>query len=1146
MRWTRLFLFVLAAIFLVIGAGVAFVWTVDLNNYKSGIEQFVSRSTGRVFSIEGRIDLDWGRHTGLTITGVHFGNPAWASSEFMASAERVHVVVDMRSLWMGPVIIDRLEIDRAQLNLEKQTADKSNWTFGDSGAKSDGAPLSFILRHAQVDDFELTIAVPTLDHPLNICVDRLDQVQNSGGLFDAKFQGTLNGRAVDVSGKYGPLESLLTAQNLTIDVAGQFDTLSITVSGLIDDLVKPRQPRGDIRITGPDIDDVTGMFGLPDLGSGDLDLAVSMQPDGTDLGINIVGRIGEHQFDTVGSVSDLIALDRVSMRLSARGPDLSKVARLFGQQEIPAGSYELSGFVSRDGAQLDFDQISLVIGAATLRLHGALTQFPGLNGANLSLDIRGEHVGRFTRLIGLPGVMDGPFEIIGQLEIDSDGVDALRLDAKTQIVGITMLGTLGKNSGLVGSRAHLTGSGADIAAVAAAFDVPISASSPFSFVGDIELGDSAVTLSDGAYVTVGENRLVASGVIGYGDGQYETDVRGTITGTDLARASRMAGVEGEKIPSRAYEISGHFRIGSEGYKIGGLQARVGDTKLTADGIVSFRDNFVGSHLKFAVAGPKFGEFVTDTETMKFPSGPFAMSGDIELLGNAVRLTGIDVKLGDATATVDADIGLPLAAANGTFEVFASGDSIAAVLPDTGLWEPPDESFEIRAMGKLDDGLLYVEPVGIQIGRGNISAVGVVDLPPDLSRTKLSIQASVANLETIGTFNERRLPNTDFSFDAKFAGTAQSFSIEELVMTSGASDLTGSMIVHLDREVPDVTLKVQSKLLDVTPLLPSPDTDLAADAAEQPVEDGYLIPDWELPLEKLTMFNAAIDVDITAYHQYQREINNLMLDITVRDGRLNVERASGTTTFGNASAKLSVIPNGDAAQVHVAFEGGNLFLGKAGNLTREEIDHSPKYSMSIVLDGSGLTLRELAAGLNGQVKISSDGGRAPNTALRFFYGNFIEELFTAVNPFAKTDPYTEVSCVMLVADIENGRIDAKPGLALQTSKMNIVSEGTIDLRSEKLDLNFKTAPRKKISISAGEFINPYLKVGGTMARPQLMLDPTGTLVSGGAAVATLGLSLVAKAVWDRVFSASDVCAQVAIEAEENRQKAKNKHQSLSAD
>ncbi len=111
------------------------------------------------------------------------------------------------------------------------------------------------------------------------------------------------------------------------------------------------------------------------------------------------------------------------------------------------------------------------------------------------------------------------------------------------------------------------------------------------------------------------------------------------------------------------------------------------------------------------------------------------------------------------------------------------------------------------------------------------------------------------------------------------------------------------------------------------------------------------------------------------------------------------------------------------------------------------------------------------------------------------------------------------------------------MAIQTDKMNIISTGTIDLRTEKLDINFKTAPRKKISLSAGEFINPYLRVAGTLTNPHLTLDPTNTIVVGGAAVMTAGLSLLAKPIWDRIVSSSDPCGEIAKRAEKNRQKKK---------
>jgi hypothetical protein len=54
------------------------------------------------------------------------------------------------------------------------------------------------------------------------------------------------------------------------------------------------------------------------------------------------------------------------------------------------------------------------------------------------------------------------------------------------------------------------------------------------------------------------------------------------------------------------------------------------------------------------------------------------------------------------------------------------------------------------------------------------------------------------------------------------------------------------------------------------------------------------------------------------------------------------------------------------------------------------------------------------------------------------------------------------------------------------------------------------------------INPLIKVGGRLTTPAVEIDPAGTLTSGGLAVATIGLSLVAKSLSDRFLSSPDPC------------------------
>jgi len=142
------------------------------------------------------------------------------------------------------------------------------------------------------------------------------------------------------------------------------------------------------------------------------------------------------------------------------------------------------------------------------------------------------------------------------------------------------------------------------------------------------------------------------------------------------------------------------------------------------------------------------------------------------------------------------------------------------------------------------------------------------------------------------------------------------------------------------------------------------------------------------------------------------------------------------------------------------------------------------------------------------------------------GDMLEEIVNRLNPFRSVATYTDVVCHAGAMSIRNGNLALEPGVVLRTKKMDIASGGTINLRKESLDLAFNTRSRRGIGISAGKAITPYFKIGGTMASPRFVVDPKGIALSGGAAVATGGLSILAEGLWDRwVASAGNPCAKL---------------------
>jgi hypothetical protein len=169
-------------------------------------------------------------------------------------------------------------------------------------------------------------------------------------------------------------------------------------------------------------------------------------------------------------------------------------------------------------------------------------------------------------------------------------------------------------------------------------------------------------------------------------------------------------------------------------------------------------------------------------------------------------------------------------------------------------------------------------------------------------------------------------------------------------------------------------------------------------------------------------------------------------------------------------------------------------------------------------------------LDGRIKLTSDGGLIRNQGGGLLYGSFFEELLVAVNPFREKETHTEMVCAVFLVDVRDGIASANPSLVIQTDKMNIISKGTLNLTTEKIDLNFNTGARKGIGISAADFINPYIKVGGTLAHPRIALDAPTAAVTAGAAVVTFGISMLATATARRIFRKKDPCGAALAEAE----------------
>jgi uncharacterized protein involved in outer membrane biogenesis len=188
---------------------------------------------------------------------------------------------------------------------------------------------------------------------------------------------------------------------------------------------------------------------------------------------------------------------------------------------------------------------------------------------------------------------------------------------------------------------------------------------------------------------------------------------------------------------------------------------------------------------------------------------------------------------------------------------------------------------------------------------------------------------------------------------------------------------------------------------------------------------------------------------------------------------------------------------------------------------------PPEDLNLALSGSGATFRELAASANGTISLRQGEGDIDNDFAGYMMRDMVSQVFSAINPMAEKSRYTRLNCGFFEIDIVDGVAKTR-AVGLQTDKLAIASVGTLNLATEALDLSFRVKQREGIGVSFAGVINPYIRVGGTLASPALTFDKKRGFLTGAVAALTGGLSILAQGVWDRYLSRDDYC-QAVIEA-----------------
>lgn len=463
---------------------------------------------------------------------------------------------------------------------------------------------------------------------------------------------------------------------------------------------------------------------------------------------------------------------------------------------------------------------------------------------------------------------------------------------------------------------------------------------------------------------------------------------------------------------------------------------------------------------------------------------------------------------------------------------AEGKELAEVIRMSGvkIANVPDSIGPFTLSARLyDEGKqISLDKVELKLGKKELVAVQAQGTVKDLAGTMqpdLKLQLESNNPAALAPIAGTEIPvNGPVQCSGQVKGSGNQWTISDLNLTANKSDLRGTLQVQTTKRMA-LSGQLISNAFDLADFTGSQaaKSDQAGDPnAAPPKGDGRLFSDQPLPLASLQRIDADVKLQIATLKLDNRQLTDLAVSVSLKDGRLAVAPFRFGLAGGTFEGKVHLDGSAKTPALAVQVSGRQFELGK---LQEKGPIAGGKSDLQVDLKSSGNSVRALMASATGETVLSVGEGRLQNKAINWAAGDLLFQVLGAINPFAKSEDSSTMSCAAMRFVIRDGVATADNGIAMRTDKVDVVGSGTINLGTERLDLGIKPRARGGVGLSISTPLAGLVRVNGTLAKPSMGIDAAGTLktaVSLGAGVATGGLSTLGELLVDKVVADEDPC------------------------
>lgn len=977
------------------------------------------------------------------------------------------------------------------------------------------------LLEPRLPEFDITLQGPDTDEiTAMLGVDDLGSgafsLRAVGGGQDGSFVAKIDGDLGDIL-----LNASLSASDIT-----QLGSLDMNIAA-----------------NGPSLGAMTSLVGIDNLPDKPFSLKGDVERVGSTLNISgLALNIGGTRLTLDALMSNFPSLDSSRIKLAVTGDEISQFQELLGLPELATGPFDLMGNldVSLEGVERINVELQTSLGQGTLS--GTLGMDPGYAGSKLRLHLDGPSARSIMSLFNVDALPEQPFNLNAGFEIVEGGMHVERGvlvtidDDRLELGGFVAFSDGGRGTNLelkVGGQSFPQ----VLNQLAAGLELP---DMPYEVAGQVSVLDDGLQLKgfEGNY---GSIKLNTGGIIRFSDGAVGSELALGISGDDLHAWKSFAALGDTLdmfVTGQPFTVNGTLLVEESGWRINSGRGQIGKTNFGFDGLVGNQDGLAGTQVRFSIDGPGLNDLLSNQDENAAVIGAFESSGLVSILQDTLSIKGFRVEGEGIFADVNVSLDWPASEAmNADFDIDVRGDDLRPFLPAIDGFQPAILPYDVKIAGRQKKGLLGFDKFDATLGGLKLLLTG--DLAGEAENESVNVTFHLASqdLSTLGLVKGDPLPALGLDLSADLSGNLRDiFLIRNLQGSLGESRLRGSADVSLEGPKPKFNLVVQSELIDLRPFLgPAGSADEADEVTEarNSEKKTRLIPPTPLPLSFLDAVDFSMKLEVAELQFRSDSMKNLGLEAELIDRILNVPRIALEGPRGSITSAFSVEPTSAThANIGLDLTTTGLVLNLSGQ-PDSELHLVPAFDIGIQATGNGSNMQELAGSLNGSLYLVSEGGKLKGINLSILDTFILDELFGLLLPKSDKEDNLKLECAATLVTMTDGLLSTEPALAFTTDLIAVVAKGTLDLKTEKMHFNFNATPNNALKISASELVNPYILVGGTLAKPSVGLDPGKVLVQGGLAVGTAGISMLAKGLLDRVGNTVPLCEKMQKQVEQQQ-------------